>query len=141
VVVTHDRYLLSRVCHGFIGLNGQGAAHYYADYEQWESDLCSALSAREKKIKETKPEKPQSQSPRPAQKKLSYLDQREYDQIEPRILAAEEQLQACQKAMEDPQIAANSDKLRSAITSWEQAQKEVEALYARWDELEAKVKL
>ena len=37
VLVTHDRYLLDRVSTRLLALDGRGAAVAYADYEQWEA--------------------------------------------------------------------------------------------------------
>ena len=37
VLVTHDRYMLDRVCTSVLGLDGRGDAERFADYSQWEA--------------------------------------------------------------------------------------------------------
>ena len=48
VLVTHDRYLLDRVCHRLLGFGGRHGVSYYADYEQWLNDLPQAGKTRRK---------------------------------------------------------------------------------------------
>ena len=71
-------------------------------------------------------------------KKLSYLEAREYATIEERVAEAEELLQSKRASLEDPAIVSNAAELVAAHTALEDAQREVDALYARWAELEAK---
>ncbi len=47
VLVTHDRYLLDRLCTEIIGLDGRGEARLFADYSQW-------LAAQEERPPEPK---------------------------------------------------------------------------------------
>ena len=70
-------------------------------------------------------------------KKLSYLDQREYDAIEARILKAEERLAAAQQRIQAPDVVSDPKKIEEAWAEMNSAQAEVDALYARWSELEA----
>ena len=39
VLVTHDRFLLDRVCDRLLGFDGEGNVAYYAEYGQWLEDL------------------------------------------------------------------------------------------------------
>jgi len=135
VMVTHDRYLLSRVCDTFLGLGGEGPPRLYADYEQWEAALRGARAKPEKRAKE-KSSRRGSGAPAPG--RLSYLEQREYAAIEAQIEAAESRREACRRTLEDPLIAADSGRLTAAAADWRQAEAEVERLYARWAELEEK---
>jgi len=70
-------------------------------------------------------------------KKLSYMEQREWDGAEAKILEAEEELAAFERELE----AAGSDVKRytAAYEKVQAAQRRVEDLYTRWAELEAKV--
>jgi len=136
VLVTHDRYLLDRVCDQIIGFVGGGGAHYYADYEQWLRDLepeakTEAEGSRQKSRK-------QPPSKKPASGRLSYMDQRDYDTIEERILEAEENKERLEEIINDPAVAADPEKLRQCWAELEKCQKHVEQLYQRWDELEQK---
>jgi ATP-binding cassette subfamily F protein uup len=136
VLVTHDRYMLDRVSTIVLGLDGQGRAESFADYAQWEQWQAERKQAG----KRTGSAQP-APSPRPetqAKKKLSYLEAREYSGIEQRIAAAEQLLQARRAEMENPAIASDGPGLLAAHAALEAAQKDLEALYARWAELEEK---
>ena len=62
------------------------------------------------------------------------------DQMEEEILAAETHLAACQSRADDPSIATDSLRLQEATLALHVAQERVDKLYARWAELEAKVR-
>jgi len=140
VLVTHDRYLLDRVCDRILGFGGKNGVTYYADYEQWLSDLPEAAKAEEgrKKNNEKSAKVDKNPSPKSMKGRLSYMDQREYDQIEEIILTEEERVEELQKKMELPEIVSNPEELNLCWQSLEAAQAEVERLYKRWDELEDK---
>jgi ATP-binding cassette subfamily F protein uup len=136
VLVTHDRYLLDRVCDRIIGFVGDGVANYYADYEQWLRDLVPDVKS-EREGGRQKSQK-QTSSNKTASGRLSYMDQREYDTIEERILEAEENKERLEKKINDPVVAANPEKLQQGWSELEESQKNVEQLYQRWEELEQK---
>jgi ATP-binding cassette subfamily F protein uup len=71
-------------------------------------------------------------------KKLSYLEAREFAGIEDRVTAAEEQLARERSVVEDPAVATDAVRLQEALQAMEQAQSQLDDLYARWAELEAK---
>jgi ABC transport system ATP-binding/permease protein len=138
VLVSHDRYLLDSVCDQVLGFNNLGGVTYYADYEQWLADLKRNVpgTGESKKIadkKENIPKKKQSKAG-----KLSYLDQREYEQMEETIMVAEEEKESLQALMDDPETAKNPQKLESTWGQFEELKQRVEQLYERWDELEEK---
>lgn len=136
VLVTHDRYLLDAVSTTVLGLNGSGEISQFADYVQWERWMRDSLTL--KLPKETKPVAAPAGSTPPKQKKLSYLEAREYADIEERIAAAELTLSQKRAAFEDPAIASDAARLISAQAELEEAQKAVDSLYSRWHELESK---
>ena len=76
--------------------------------------------------------------PRAGKKKLSYLEKREWVGMEENILTAEQHLEDCRAAAEDPAIAADAAALQERHAALTEAQADVERLYARWAELEAK---
>jgi len=80
--------------------------------------------------------------PAPAErpKRLGYLEQREWGQMEDRILEAEARLQSCRSAAADPAVASDHQLLGDRLRELAAAQAEVETLYSRWAELEAKLK-
>ncbi|NOR23502.1 MAG: ATP-binding cassette domain-containing protein [Desulforhopalus sp.] len=137
VLVTHDRYLLDRVCHRLLGFGGKSGVTYYADYEQWLSDLPEVAKAEDGK-KKSIPKVEKTSAQKNSKGRLSYMDQREYDQIEDTIAAEESLVEELQKKMELPEIVSNPGELAQCWQKLEVAQAEVERLYHRWDELEGK---
>jgi ABC transport system ATP-binding/permease protein len=138
VLVTHDRYMLDRVSTVVLGLDGQGSAESFADYQQWE-----IWQAERKRAAQTSPRVPPGaasliETAPPAKKKLSYLEAREYDGIELRIADAEQVLRDKQAQLEDPAIASDGPRLVTAHEEMESAKQNVDALYARWADLEGK---
>jgi ATP-binding cassette subfamily F protein uup len=132
VLVTHDRYLLDRVSTAVLGLDGRGGAQLYADYWQWEVGQASRPVQPEK---ETAP--PPARNA-PAKKKLSYLDAREWEQMEARILDAERELESIRGEMQSPDVVSDGPRLQVCYQKLQAAEARVEVLYARWAELEAK---
>ena len=134
VLVSHDRHLLDRVSTVVIGLDGTGEAGLFADYSQWEAwrgeQVPEASVAKERR----------EQAPAAgAQRKLSYIEQREWDGMEERILEAEQELAAWQREVQA--FASDPGRLPEAYQKLQDAKARVEALYARWAEMETRVAL
>ena len=133
VLVTHDRFMLDRICDTVLGFNGRGQVGYFADYEQWLNDIRQTAPEKNK----TDPDRNQTQ---PGKKKktgkLSYMDQRDYDQIEEKIAVAEQQQVKLETLMQQPDTAASPDKLKECWQQLETIQQEISRLYERWEELE-----
>ena len=60
--------------------------------------------------------------------------------MERRILEAETRLAACQEAAADPAIVTDHEAVQLRLAELAAAQAAVDRLYARWAELEAKLK-
>ncbi|HUS05210.1 MAG TPA: ABC-F family ATP-binding cassette domain-containing protein [Bryobacteraceae bacterium] len=133
VLVTHDRFMLDRVSTIVLGLDGQGGAENFADYSQWEQ----SLSQRQQKPVRTEALVVEKERPS-AKKRLSYMESREWKQMEDLIAAAEAHLAACERDMQDPIYASDPRKLHENYEKLQSAQAEVSRLYERWAELEAK---
>ena len=58
--------------------------------------------------------------------------------MEGKIEVAEEEAAALQRLLEDPAVASNAARLQEVWNALPVAQERVGALYARWEELEAK---
>jgi ABC transport system ATP-binding/permease protein len=137
VLVTHDRYLLDRVSTQLLALDGRGGIVPYADYSQWEMAQESASAPASSRGRATVAA-PVATVPQP--KKLSFREQKEYDAMEKAILEAEQALERADAAAADPKVAADAKALQDRIAALGEAHRTVETLYARWAELEAKVK-
>ena len=137
VLVTHDRYMLDRVSTIVLGLDGQGGAGLFADYSQWEQALSEA-STPDIPAKAVKPE-PSAPAPPPQKKRLSYIESREWENMEALIAAADQSVAEAQRNLEDPDTVRNPKKLQQAYEKLQTAQAEAERLYSRWAELEMKL--
>jgi ATP-binding cassette subfamily F protein uup len=131
VLVSHDRYLLDRVSTMVIGLDG-GAGGVFADYSQWEAFRGDATV--EKAV--AKEVRPAAATVEP-RKKLSYIQQREWDGMEAKILVAEQELDTSKRELEA--FASDPNRVAEAYEKVQAAQQRVDELYARWAELEALV--
>lgn len=136
VLVSHDRYLLDSVCDQVIGFDNMGGVIYYADYEQWLADIKKRDKVDNEPQRAGEKKQPPAKKKKSKVGKLSYLDQREYEQMEDKIMEAEELKQSLQTILDNPETAQNPQQLESIWADFEQATHEVERLYARWDELE-----
>src|SRR6266576_532032 len=141
VLVTHDRFMLDRVSTVVVGLDGLGAAVRFADYSQWETWQRAQSAAVASKSADGN-RRPRTGADEPARtgskKKLSYREAREFSTMEERIHEAEQLLQAKRVTLEDTAITSDRMRLQNALSELDEAQKLVDALYARWAELEQK---
>jgi ABC transport system ATP-binding/permease protein len=120
-----------------VGLDGRGGAALYGSVEQW-------LAAYEAQGDDaSSPRIPRSGArvspvpPAPKPRKLSYREQQEWEQMEAGIVAAEEAVIERQADVERSATAGHVA-LAEACRALEEAQRTVERLYARWQELEAR---
>ena len=132
VLVTHDRFMLERVSTMILALDGEGGTATFADYAQWEAVQSAAEPAPRQATERA------SARERPRPKRLGYREQREWDGMERAILDAERAVEACRREVEDPTIASDPTALQQRYAALEAARGEVDRLYARWAELEAK---
>ncbi|MCX6614056.1 MAG: ABC-F family ATP-binding cassette domain-containing protein, partial [Acidobacteria bacterium] len=132
VLVTHDRYLMDRISTHVLGLDGKGGATLFADYEQYEQDLFS------KKAPVAKAKNTTNTQSNTARKKLSYTEQREYDSMEANLADAEARLVAKQEESERPDVVSDHVRVQQVFAELSVIEQEVDNLYARWAELEAK---
>jgi ABC transport system ATP-binding/permease protein len=130
VLVTHDRFLLDRLSKAILAMDGAGGVEFFAELSQWEQ-----ANASRKPVPKTASRAPTSKAP---QKKLTYLETREFEQIEDNVSRAEEVLEEKRQQLERPDIVSDPAKLTVAAREIDAAQEQVDRLYARWAELEAK---
>lgn len=134
VLISHDRYLLERLCTHFLAIQGNGSIQAYADYEQWEKVFVDEGRAQKKAAS---PAGQGKQKGTPKAGKLSYNEQRELDSMEANLAAADAEIAAA--AEECEANASNSRKLLEATKKMEAAQLKIDNLYERWGFLEAKL--
>jgi len=138
VLVTHDRYMLDRVSNTVLGLDGKGNTRIFADYSQWEEWKGVEKGVNTEQGTRGGEKKPAASASSGGKKKLSYLEQREFDGIEAKVDAADERMSAAHDRLEDPAVTSNADALTAALAEMEAAQAEHDAVYERWAELTEK---
>jgi ATP-binding cassette subfamily F protein uup len=145
ILVSHDRAFMNEVCDEMIGFPDMIR---YADMEQWSAALrnkraaggaLSAAPANEGGI--AKPTSAANAASVPGagpKKKLSYKEQREFDGMESTILGKESAIAKLSAESELPENARNAVKLAKIMGEMAELQAEVDRLYAKWAEYEAR---
>jgi ATP-binding cassette subfamily F protein uup len=142
LLVTHDRYFLDQVANKIIAFPPQAfeetrntsvKLQFFSDLSQWEEWFQKQASPGSENRKDTVV----TSSPLSGKKKkLSYKDQREFDNMEKMIHPLEEKCSALQKESELSQVATDPARLLEIMKEMEKLKKEIDRLYQRWAELE-----
>ena len=140
VLVSHDRYLLDRVSTQVVALDGRGGAQHYASYDQWEANRQPRVPSRQVSTKKVTSRASPPEAKRPGGRRLSYLEQREWDGLEAAVLDAEARMAAARRRAEDPSIGTDAGTLQKRLSELADVQAEVDRLYARWAALDEKQK-
>lgn len=136
VVVSHDRFFLDSVCTSILPIEGAREARFFSSYSQWEEveEQPPTESAFQ-----PKPPIAEKQPPDPKQKRpLTYAERIELNGIEKQILSAEGHVAALESQLLDPELTSNQERLRAHCEELEEARRQVEAIYERWQFLETK---
>jgi ATPase components of ABC transporters with duplicated ATPase domains len=150
VLVTHDRFMLDSISTHLLTLDGAGGARYFADYLQWQdvegkeakqAAKDNKVLARESRTSNGDANSLGSRDPKDrSHLPLSNNEKKELAGIEAKILAAEEKVAQIKERMLDRAIASNHVKLAELSSEAEKAQADVDKIYARYGELEARSK-
>ena len=137
VLVTHDRFMLDRVCTEILGLEGDGRVGRYGDCAQWmaaQARYPAGKSANASNAKSKKAKAPSDKS------KLTFGEIKELKDMEATVQVADESVQRCSRALDDPKVASDHVEAQKRWKELEAAKQQAAALYARWEALEAKAK-
>lgn len=124
VLVSHDRYLMSRTCDLFLGFTNKGKIELFSDYTQWESSLKI-----EKKV--TKEQKVKSKN----KTKLSYKEKIELEKAEEQIEILEKKIHNIHIQMSDQQNCSDFVLLNKLAEELRSSEDLLETTYKRWEEL------
>jgi len=139
LLVTHDRAMLDRLATRILSLDGEGGAHYYADYQQWKDVTTMKPGAKGPPAGTFNTLTPAAApAPQLSKKKLSYKDQREFDTIEPEIAKMEIEIKRLEGVMNEPGVLKDRKRLDESCALMTAAQTNRDKLFERWSELEAK---
>lgn len=134
ILVTHDRYFMDQVANEIWAFpHAGGKIEKFADYLQWEvwqaeqSDKTAAV----------KKEKSEALAPEGnKQKKLSFKEKFELENMENTILELEQKLAQKETEAQKPEVASSATKVQALYEEIGKTQKQIESLYDRWAELE-----
>lgn len=135
VLVTHDRFMLDRVCTEILGLDGDGRVGRYGDTGQWQAAQARRASGSEENVAKRNSKKTRKQADPTA---LTASEQKELEEMEATIQEADERVEDCVRSSQDPEVAGDHIEAQERWTELEAARSYVNSLYARWEELEAK---
>jgi ATP-binding cassette subfamily F protein uup len=108
----------------------------FASFAQWEVWRAQQLEAEKAAATARNRE---GGGAKPGRRKLTYGEQREYDAIEETLARAEAALAEAAAESEKPEHASDAGRLVELIAAVTARQEDIDRLYARWAELEAKV--
>lgn len=132
VTVSHDRYFLDRTVDRMLIFTQSGVERYQGDYTDYLEE-----NEQEKPVKQEKVEKQEVSERNKETKKLSYKEQREWDQIDKQIA----NMEAKQQQLEEAIAGAGSDygKVADLMKEKEALDNQLEETLERWAELAEKV--
>lgn len=142
LLVSHDRAFLDEVVTSTLVYQGEGDwKEYVGGYQEWMEQGGSLSLWRPAKVKkEKKPDVPKPvsvvQTSAPAKKKLSFREQREYDELPGKLEALELSIAQLQADLADPAVYTHHQKVEALTQALDQAQKDQESMMERWMELE-----
>jgi len=131
IIVSHDRYFLDQTVDHLFYFAGDGQIiHFngtYSEYlEKQKADVSKYKEEKreEKAVAEVKPNKP---------KKLSFKEQKEYEQIEEKIASLEQRCAELLQAIEE--AGGDYQKIQHLTEEHEAVNRELEQTVERWAEL------
>jgi ATP-binding cassette subfamily F protein uup len=141
LMVSHDREFLNNVVTSTIVFEGEGCLQeYVGGYDDWlrqrKEPATSSKSAAPKEPRQKKTKLPKEKQ------KLSFKENRELDALPQTIEALEEEKHRLTATLSSPEFYASRDltKINGVNDRLHALEKELDAAYQRWDELENMVK-
>lgn len=141
IIVSHDRDFLDRTVTVTLGLDGSGKVDIVAGgYEDWvkqrKADAMGAKKAAKSASKNAPKQVQKSAVPSAKPAKLSYRDQRDYEQLPTRIEELEDMIARGEQALADPKLySADFPKFERISKAIEKAREEKDEAEMRWLEL------
>ena len=130
ILITHDRFLIDRVCNSIISLENKDQISVFSDYAQFE--------ASKKEVINDKTEKPKPKKEESNKEKLTFSEKKEYDGIEGKISKLEKEISNYSALLNQEDVLADKERLDEVCKKISILEVEVEKLYLRWNELDKK---
>jgi ATP-binding cassette subfamily F protein uup len=136
LMVSHDRAFLNNVVTSTIVFEEDGGLReYVGGYDDWLRQTNPSPAAQRAAPKEQKQKKAKAPQEK---KRLSFKETRELESLPPLIEALEEEKRQLTKTLNSPEFYAGRDleRIRTVNDRWGALEKELDAAYHRWEELE-----
>jgi ATP-binding cassette subfamily F protein uup len=128
ILITHDRFLIDRVCNSIISLETKDEISFFSDYAQFEASKKTVINSKEENPKHKKTES--------NIKKFTFKEKREYEEIEGKINNLEKEILNLNGLLNQDEVMANKEKLETVCKKISILEVELEQLYIRWNELD-----
>lgn len=133
LTVSHDRYFLDKVVdHLLIFKGNTQIEQFYGAYTDYLEENKKSDIEKQEKPKELS-NKQQNQQPNRQKRKLTYLEQKEWEEIEDKIAALENNLEEVTKKIEN--VGSDFVKAQSLQIESDEISNQLEKLIDRWTEL------
>jgi len=149
LMVTHDRFFLDKIATALFVFEGEGQVHrheggfelYRRLREQREAEAAAAAARAAAAAPVKSKARPARAAADPdAPRKLSWKEQRELEGLEARILAAEAEKDELAGRLAEPTLYQDPLETGRVTAAFQAAEAAVDALYARWAELEERTR-
>ncbi|MDD5343161.1 MAG: ABC-F family ATP-binding cassette domain-containing protein [Smithella sp.] len=131
VIVSHDRYMISRVCGLFIGFTTDAQAELFADYEQWEESLKTNKKENAADARKTDKDK----GPKKEKTKLSYKEKLELQEVEKQIEILHDKIKLREAQLADPKNFSDYILLHKLTEEIAADKEALDKFYHRWEYL------
>jgi len=131
IIVSHDRYLMDRVCHRILYLQPGTKPEFFKDFSQ-------IMNHRKKLFEKPQKNKKAKETNRKKTISFSYKDKYELEHIEEKILDAEEEVERLSEQLQQPETINNPENMNNCCSKLKLAQEKAHELYERWEYLEKK---
>jgi ABC transport system ATP-binding/permease protein len=133
ILITHDRFLIDRVCNSIISLENKDEISVFSDYAQFEASKKTLINPQDQRPKYKKVDS--------NIKKLTFSEKKEYEEIEGNINNLEKEISNLNGLLNQDEVMANKERLEEVCKKLSILEVEAEKLYIRWNELDNKSKL
>ena len=136
ITVSHDRYFINRIANRILEMRPEGVVEYmgnYDDYVEKKNQPVEQEAVAGKTRTELEKEKRREKQSKQALRQLKARAQ----EAEKAIGLKEEEIAQMEAQMSDPSLYADAEKAAAVQKSYQQAQRDLQALYETWEEAEA----
>ena len=136
ITVSHDRYFINRIANRILEMRPEGVVEYmgnYDDYIEKKNRPVEQETVAGKTRTELEKEKRREKQSKQALRQLKARAQ----EAEKAIGVKEEEIAQMEAQMADPALYADAEKAAAVQKSYQQAQRDLQALYEAWEEAEA----